>query len=185
MEIAKSIEIIKSLSDISRLRVINALIDKPQYVEELSHRLNLAASTVSFHLRKLESAGLVNQSKEQYYIIYRINRELFSLTLKDIIDCDDIEKYTQDERIEKYKEKVINTFFKKNKLVQLPVQRKKRMIVLEEFAKKFRHGKSYSEENVNEIITEYYGDYCTIRRLLIEEGMMKREKHVYQIVNNF
>ena len=185
MEISKSIEIIKSLSDISRLRVINALIDKPQYVEELSHRLDLAASTVSFHLRKLESAGLVTQSKEQYYIIYSINKELFNINLKDLIDCEDIEKYSQYERMEKYKQKVLKTFFRNNKLVQLPVQRKKRVIVLEEFAKKFKQGKNYSEENVNEIISQSYGDYCTIRRLLIEEGIMKREKQVYQIIKTF
>jgi len=179
MEIAKSIEIMKSLADISRLRVLNALMDKPRYVEELAHRLNLAPSTVSFHLKKLETAGLVTQSKEQYYIIYKLNDELFDLTLRELADSDDIEKYMQEERIEKYRLKVLKTFFKKNKLVQLPVQRKKKMIVLDEFTKKFRAGKNYTEDNVNETIKQSYGDYCTIRRLLIEEGIMKRDKQVY------
>ncbi len=179
MEISKTISIIKSLADTSRLRVLKALMDKPRYVEELAHRLNLAASTVSFHLKKLEAAGLVNQSKEQYYIIYKINNEIFDTSLRELIDCDDIEKFTQEDRIEKYRQKVLKTFFKKNKLVQLPVQRKKRMIVLDEFAKKFKSGKTYTEENVNEIITEAYGDYCTIRRLLIEEGIMNRDKQHY------
>lgn len=56
MEIAKSIEIMKALADSSRLQALNILMEKPQYVEELAHRLNLAVSTVSFHLKKLEAA---------------------------------------------------------------------------------------------------------------------------------
>ena len=70
MNIERSIEIMKSLADTSRLRVLNVIMEKPHYVEEISHKLDLAASTVSFHLKKLESAGLVQQKKEQYYIIY-------------------------------------------------------------------------------------------------------------------
>jgi predicted transcriptional regulator len=182
MDIARSIEIIKSLADTSRLRVLNALIEKPQYVEELAHRLNLAASTVSFHLKKLETAGLIEQRKEQYYIIYGINERLFNLTLQDLVKCEDLEKYSQAERMEKYRRKVLNSFFRKNRLIKLPVQRKKRMIVLEEFSGKFREGKKYKEEDVNGLIKETYDDYCMIRRLLIEEGIMRREKQIYWIV---
>ena len=141
MDISNSIEIMKSLADTSRLRILNSLMDNPQYVEELSHRLNLAASTISFHLKKLESAGLVTQTKEQYYIVY------------------------------------------KDKLIQLPVQKKKRIIILDEFAKKFKSGKKYAEEDVNELIKQNYDDYCTIRRLLIEEGIMKRDKQFFWLIN--
>jgi predicted transcriptional regulator len=184
MEISKSIGIMKSLADTSRLRVLNALMDKSQYVEELAHRLNLAASTVSFHLKKLEAAGLVNQKKEQYYIIYSINESLFNLTLKEILESEDIEKYMQTERIEQYRQKVLKTFYKKGRLMQLPVQRKKKMIVLDEFIKKFKAGKLYTEKKVNDIIMETYDDYCTIRRLLIEERIMKRDNEHYWLTDN-
>ncbi|MEW6196343.1 MAG: metalloregulator ArsR/SmtB family transcription factor [Bacteroidota bacterium] len=179
MDISKSIEIMKSLADTSRLRIINSIIDKPQYVEELAHRLNLASSTVSFHLRKLESAGLITQEKEQYYVIYKINEEIFRSTLKELTDFDDIEKFAYEERINNYKAKVLKAFINKGKLIKLPVQRKKRLIVLSEFVKKFKAGKKYAEENVNEIITQSCDDYCTIRRLLVEEGFMHREKQIY------
>jgi biotin operon repressor len=179
MDISKSIEIIKSLADTSRMRVLNALLDKPQYVEELAHRLDLAASTVSFHLKKLESAGLVEGVKEQYYIIYRINEGLFKLTLRELIECEDLEKYSYDERMEAYRQKVLKAFFRKDKLLKLPVQRKKRMIVLDQFTQKFRSGKKYKEDDINAIIRETYDDYCMIRRLLIEEGIMKRERQIY------
>lgn len=179
VDIEKSIEIMKSLADTSRLQVLNSLMDKPQYVEELAHRLNLAVSTVSFHLKKLEKAGLVNKSKQQYYIIYKINDELFNLSLKELTSFDNIEKYIQDERIDKYKGKVLKAFFKKGKLVKLPVQHKKKLIILDEFVKMFNQVEKYEEKQVDEIINRIYDDHCTIRRLLIEEGIMKRDKQFY------
>jgi hypothetical protein len=53
------------------------------------------------------------------------------------------------------------------------------MIILDEFVKKFKPGKKYREEEVNQIIMQTYFDYCTIRRLMIDEGIMKREKQTY------
>lgn len=85
----------------------------------------------------------------------------------------------QDERIKKYKEKVLKTFFKKGQLTALPVQHKKKLIILDEFAKKFKPGVRYEEKLVDDLINTIYTDHCTIRRHLIEEGIMKREKQIY------
>ena len=179
MDISKSIEIMKSLADASRLQVLNSLMDKPQYVEELAQRMNLAVSTVSFHLKKLEKAGLVNKSKEQYYIMYRINDKLFNLSLRELTSFDNIEKFIQDERINKYREKILKTFIKKGRLTKLPVQHKKKLIILYEFVKNIKIGKEYEEKEIDEIINKVYDDHCTIRRLLIDEGIMKRKNHIY------
>ncbi|MFH1196322.1 MAG: metalloregulator ArsR/SmtB family transcription factor [bacterium] len=179
MEISKSVEIIKSLADSSRLQVVNSLMEKPQYVEELAHRLNLAVSTVSFHLKKLESAGLVTKQKEQYYIIYKINDDVFNLSLKEIISFENMERHFQEKRIEKYRQKVITTFKKKDRIAKLPVQKKKKMILLNEFIKMFEPGVLYSEQEVNNKIIHLYDDYCTIRRLLIDEGIMERDSSNY------
>lgn len=183
MGISENIEIMKSLADASRLQVINSLIDKPQYVEELAERINLAVSTVSFHLKKLEKAGLVYKTKEQYYIVYHIREEIFNKTLRELACFENLEKYVQEERIEKYRQKVLKTFFKNKKLIKIPVQWKKRMIVLDEFIKKFDAGKKYSEEEVNDIIMQSYDDYCTIRRLLIDLKIMTRQNQVYWLLN--
>ncbi len=184
MDITTSIEIMKSLADASRLRVLNILLEKPQYVEELANKLNLAVSTVSFHLKKLEQAGLVFKKKEQYYVVYHIVDEIFNLTLRELTSFENLDEYIQDERVKNFKEKVIKTFFVNNKLIKLPVQHKKRMIVLHELLKLFKIEQKYSEEEVNDIIKKYNDDYCTIRRLLIEEKLMFRDHQVYWRNNN-
>ncbi len=182
MEISESLELFKSLGDTSRLRVFKALTEKSQYVEELSHRLNLAASTVSFHLKKLESAGLVYKTKEQYYITYHAKDDITNKSLKELVDFENPERYIQEQRVEKYRQKVLKVFFKKNRLLKLPVQRKKKLIVLNEFVRKFKPGIEYPEKEVNEIIKKSYDDYCTIRRLMIDEKIMKRKNQVYTLI---
>lgn len=181
MEFKNSLKIIKALGDTSRLMIINSLFEKPQYVEEISKRLNLAASTVSFHLKKLEEANLVEKIKEQYYIIYNINEELFNLSLKELISFENFEKIHQDERIKKYKQKVIDNFYENGKLKSIPVQHKKRWIILEKFIEKFQKDKIYQEQEINDLIIELFDDYVTIRRYLVDEKILARKNNEYKL----
>ncbi|MBQ6395266.1 MAG: winged helix-turn-helix transcriptional regulator, partial [Atopobiaceae bacterium] len=48
------------LSDASRLRIVQSLTRGEMYTELLAERLGLSPSTVSFHLKKLEDAGIVS-----------------------------------------------------------------------------------------------------------------------------
>ena len=57
-------------------------------------------------------------------------------------------------------------------MTRLPTQHKKRLIVLEEFARKFHPGRVYDEHEVDAIIAEQFDDYCTVRRELVEEGYL-------------
>ncbi len=164
MNVNDSITVLKALADSSRLMILNALKDKPQYVEELAERLNLAPSTVSFHLKKMEGAHLVRKTRDQYYLIYEINGEIFDRTLRELTSFGDIQKFVQDERIARYREKVLKAFFKNSQLLRLPTQHKKRLIVLEEFACKFHPEQTYDEQEVDARIAEQFNDYCTVRR---------------------
>ncbi len=179
MNILETIALMKALADRSRLLIVRALMDKPQYVEELSERLRLAVSTTSFHLKKLESANLVYSQKEQYYVTYHLKDELFDLSLRRLLTFEHVEINEQEERIEKYRQKVIATFFKYGKLTRIPAQQKKRGIIYEEIAKKFERGKIYTEREVNIIIADVNDDFCTIRRGLIDEGLMDRNDREY------
>lgn len=183
MEITESLGIFKALADSSRLVVFHSLLVKPQYVEEIATRVKLSPSTVSFHLKKLEQAGLVEKRKDQYYAVYSANADITGKTLGELVTFKNPEDYLQDERIRKYEEKVIKTFFKDGRLTHLPKQLKKKMIILEKFKKQFQPNKQYPEREVNAVIGEYYDDYCTIRRLFIEHGIMTRFDGIYWLTD--
>jgi hypothetical protein len=179
MKTEQSIAIMKALSDQSRLAIINSLLERSQYVEEIAQRHGLASSTVSFHLRKLEQAGLVSSRKEQYYVVIQANDAIFDTTLREIVSAPTVGRELQDERMEEYRRKVLETFFRHGILEKLPTQHKKRLIVLEQFAARFEPDRRYTEQEVTGLIVPLFDDYCTIRRLLVDEGLIRREGTAY------
>lgn len=178
--IQETASLFKVLSDPSRLRIIASLNQEPMYVERLSKRLDLHPSTVSFHLKKLEQAGLVTSTKEQYYVMYHLQKEPLNMHLMKRIT--EIGTYNQSEesRDEMYKRKIIHTFIQNGVLQSIPVQRKKRLVILEEIAKSFDLNKEYPEKEVNHIISEFHEDFCTIRREFIMNGLFSRENGIYK-----
>ena len=177
---SNAIQVFKALSDRSRLGIINALLDdEPKYVELLSEQLHLAASTVSFHLKKLEDAGLVRRRKRQYYAEYQLNTELLEISLRSMVEVEDWDRHVQEERVRLYRRKVLDTFFQDGRLLSIPVQRKKRQIVLEHLAEEFESGRTYSELEVNGILKEYHPDTATLRRELVMERLLERKPNQY------
>lgn len=181
MEREKAIRIFKCLSDASRLNIIATLQKGEAYGELLAERLGLSASTLSFHMKKLEEAGLVTSRKEQYYTVYSINGDVFNVSILDILKEKSEEKKLQDERDEAYRKKVIESFFEYGKLKSIPSQRKKELIVLEEIAKAFEPNRDYTEREVNIIIADFNDDFCTIRRDMVAEKLLTRDKSVYRL----
>jgi len=179
MKAEQSIAIMKALADESRLAIMKSLLAQSQYVEEIAKRHALAPSTVSFHLKKLEQAGLVSSRKEQYYVVIQANEPLLNTTLLELVSATSDRKELQDERMDDYRRMVLETFFRHGTLEKLPAQHKKRLIVLEQFALKFAPGRRYSELEVTALIKPLFDDYCTIRRLLVDEGLINREGTSY------
>ena len=176
------VKFFKCLADKSRLRIISNLLKEPMYVELLSEKLNVTPSTISFHLKKLEDSGIVYSKKEQYYVIYHINKEIFNSSLIDIIaeENSSDESELEKKRAEEYKNKVLESFFEYGKLKSIPIQRKKRRIILEKIVEEFEKDKEYTEREVNITIADFHDDFCTIRRDFISEKLMERDKGIYK-----
>jgi len=176
--VKEKIALLKILADETRLEILGILLKEDSYVEKIACELSLTPATICYHLKKMESAGVVNCSRSQFYIIYSLNRDIFNKPLYELIKKDDAVVDTE----EKYKKEVISNFFKYGRLTQIPTQRKKREIVLFEILKLFETDREYSEKEVNEIILRYHEDFCTIRREMIAFGMMTRDHEIYKRV---
>lgn len=171
------LELLKLLADETRLAILNLLLKEDSYVEKIACELSLTPATICYHLKKMESAGVVKCSRSQFYMIYSLNREIFDKPLFELIKGDEIANTE-----EKYRKAVLSNFFKYGRLTQIPTQRKKREIVLSEILKQFEPCREYTEKEVNEIILRYHEDYCTIRREMIAFGMMTRHHETYKRV---
>lgn len=180
----ETIALLKTVADETRIRILRTLFEKDSYVELLSERLGLSPATVSFHMKKLQQAGLVDARREQYYTIYSVKRGVFRHTLEELILEKDGGDATESLREEQYRRKILKSFMPDGVCRQMPAQLKKRIIVYREIFSNFEGGKSYTEKEVNEIISRIHSDYCTVRRGFIGMGWMQRSNGIYTVNPN-
>ena len=170
------VTILKTVADETRLAILALLAEEDSYVERIAAGLSLTPATVCYHLKKLESVGLVSSHRTQFYQIYTLNHALLDLPLAAFLS-----KPQRDaDRV--YREKVCQSFFSGGRLTRIPAQLKKREIVLGKIAEAFAADRSYTEPEVNEILTRYHEDYCTLRREMIACGFLKREHETYTAI---
>jgi DNA-binding transcriptional ArsR family regulator len=76
MENQSAVTALAALAHASRLSVFRLLVEAgPEGLPagEISARLGLAASSLSFHLKELSHAGLVQSRQQSRYVIYSAN----------------------------------------------------------------------------------------------------------------
>lgn len=174
--------IFKVLGDEARLGILRSLAEKDLYAEVLAERLSLSPSTITHHLKKLESVGLIKSRKEQYYKVFSLQKKILDKNILTLIL--EVSKMDEDNNEVRYEQKIIKTFFKNGELHTIPVQRKKRIVVLKHLLKEFKFDRDYTEVEVNRIIGKYNEDFCTIRREFIAEKLMSRESGIYRLITN-
>ena len=81
---------------------------------------------------------------------------------------------------EAYRANVKRCFFKEGKLKCIPAQLKKKKVVYALLAEAFEPGRAYEEREVNEALAAIHPDFCTLRRGLVDEGLLTREGGVYR-----
>ena len=180
MQIEDALGVAAALADRSRLLILSRLAAGPTCVEELAADLRLAPSTVSFHVKKLRLAGLVTSRRDQYYSCvdsppnYRPSRcatSLASLTRRPA----DGPSEASGSGPRRSGPRCSPPSLTKGDSTRMPVQKRKRDIVLEQFAARFTPETRYDEREVDEIIAVSFADYCLVRRLLVDEGYFRRQ----------
>lgn len=171
-------KIFRALGHPVRLIILNLIREKPRHGQELATILSLNPATVSHHLAALSSVGMVASKKEQYYQVFSLVKENLAKTLDEMIDLP-ADQMIDSVREDAYKKKVLRTFFHNDILIDIPAQRKKQQIILEEIANAFEFDRKYSEKEVNHVLVDFYEDVASLRRGLIDFGLMERSRGEY------
>ncbi len=74
---------------------------------------------------------------------------------------------------------VLARFFRGRRLTEIPATRSKRLVVLERIALEFEPGVRYAEAEVNEILSAFHEDHVSLRRYLVDEGLLDRAEGTY------
>lgn len=74
-------EFYKIFADQTRLRILDALQNKPMCVNEISEVLDISQSAISHQLKNLRTSNLVKADKEGKNVIYSISDEHIKVIL--------------------------------------------------------------------------------------------------------
>ncbi|MBE9168874.1 metalloregulator ArsR/SmtB family transcription factor [Pleurocapsales cyanobacterium LEGE 06147] len=170
----------KVLANESRLKLLGILSQQEYSVEELAAQLQLKEPTVSHHLNKLKELELVSMRRQGNTHFYSLNSETLTQLNKSIFTREQMASWTKDISAEAWEEKVLKNYLDGNRLTTIPASRKKRLVVLEWLVSKFEPEVTYTESQVNEIISCHHSDYATLRRELISYQFMERENGLYR-----
>lgn len=166
------------LGNEQRLRIAAHLMECDCTVSELAQRFQMKELAVQDSLAVLRLINLVSavhDGKQTRYrfdlkALYALNRDLLSRENQPS-PVDDLENDAE--------RNLLRPFFNGQRLMEIPTNGKKFSTLLKWLAAQFETGMRYNEKQVNEIITRYHEDYATLRRAMIDQNLMQREKSIY------
>lgn len=65
------------------------------------------------------------------------------------------------------------------RIIAIPVRRPDRLILLDQVARAFEPGVRYSETELNSVLFRFSSDLAVLRRGLLDEGFMERDRRSY------
>jgi len=173
------LEFFKVLADEKRLQIIGLLARQDYSVEELAAILDLSSATISHHLNRLVRAGMVKAKADQHYHIYSLELQMLRDKAQQILSEARLQETAEDLDLDAYDRKVLRDYMEEGRLRSIPHQWKKRQVILRYLVKQFEWDRRYAEREVNEIISRTHDDFATLRRELIDNRLMAREREVY------
>ncbi len=71
-------------------------------------------------------------------------------------------------------------YFRNGRLETIPAGRARRQSLLEHVVTGFAPDREYSEDEVNRILQNVHSDHATLRRYLVDAGLLRRARGVYR-----
>jgi hypothetical protein len=103
-------------------------------------------------VKRLVDAGLVTVDGDAYRVVPEVFREALAKAPADPLDG----------------------LFRHGRLVTIPHSGKRRRLLLAHLAERFEPGRLYTEQDVREKLSMVHDDHATLRRYLVDEGLLQR-----------
>jgi hypothetical protein len=169
---ADALDAFALLADQQRLRVVAALVLGARTTDEVVAASRLSHRDVLEALSRLEAGELVRRDGRDWVFDVRRLSEL-ARDARPKPGPDDLGDVPADTA------QVLRRFLREGRLLSIPVQRSRRLIVLDHVAGAFELGVKYPERDVNVILAAFHEDFATLRRYLVDEGFLSRESGIY------
>jgi hypothetical protein len=164
----------KSLADAERLKIAGLLGVEALTVNQVAERLGMKPVEVAHHLEVLVTAGLAHKEGNAYRLD---SQALEKLTRRVLAQSHPpAAEYEGDE----FTVKTLRAYISRDgTLKSIPNQHKKLMVILSHLVKNFEPDVHYPESQVNQTLRRFHEDTAALRRYMVDNGLLKREKGIY------
>ena len=167
-------ELVGLLADEHRRRVFAALVLGASEVSDIRSTCGLDARATGRALQRLVDAGLVVRGDDGSH---HLLGEAFTLAAR----VEASRHPPSDEHADEPQNvaRVLRAFVRDGRLISIPVVHGKRVVVLDWLVQRFEPGRRYSERMVNVVLGQVHPDTASLRRYLVDEGLLDRERGEY------
>jgi hypothetical protein len=158
-----AVEVLRALSDPARLSLLARIAEAGEAGCSLDTATGVggaATKTARKQLGQLTAAGLVESHGPAF--VARLDR------IRDALDeLAGAEEAAGPRRV--------RALFSRGRLVEIPRAAELRLDLLRHLAERFEAGRSYREAEVNAALREVHDDHATLRRYLVDAGLLRRD----------
>ena len=172
----KVMEFFKAFSNVERLKIGGLLARESLTPGQVAERLGMRPKETMDNISFLAHFGYLKNRDN----VYSLDSDALNALSRQVLQGSRPRSKAEDFEGEEYDRKVLKDFVSPDgKLKAIPTQNKKVSVVLRYMLPAFEVGVRYPEKQVNEILRRYYEDTATLRRYMVDEGLLKRENSVY------
>jgi hypothetical protein len=169
-------QLARLLLDEDRLAILGCAARRPCSVDELADAITGKRASLARHLAQLTEAGLLSVSGSSGHERYTLDVAAIQALKQTLFARPAPAAPATPE------EKVLASFVREGRLTHVPVQYSKRQVVLHWLAGQFDPDRTYSEREVNDMLASHGEDHASLRRYLVDAGLLTRSAGIYRRV---
>ncbi|MBV9410576.1 MAG: DUF2087 domain-containing protein [Acidimicrobiia bacterium] len=165
--------IVGHLAHPDRRRVLAALILGSSTADDVKRATGLGTRAVMTSLTRLVDSDLVLHDPDGNYWLVEDAFRVAVIDAQYGAPPEELEGDHADSA------RVLRAFVRDGRLVSIPAQHAKRLVVLDVLAQEFEPGERYPERQVNRVLRKWHDDTAALRRYLVDDGFLDREAGEY------
>ena len=161
-------DFVKAMASAERLRVVGALVRGRGTRAQIAEQLHLPVRDVFQHLSFLEHVGVVREEEG----VYELDEKAIETLARGQLESNRPQYEDQPQDVRKVLKAYLNA---DGTLKQIPMDKKKLLVILTFVVDVFEYDAAYTEKEVNTILRRFNPDTAALRRYLVDRGFMARE----------
>jgi hypothetical protein len=178
--------VLKALCDPPRLRIAGLLVERPRTLDELAGIVGLAPRAVAKHLDFLAAARLAEARRGPRPVVWSFRVDTLHTVGRAIGALEgaaDAAQAAADLAVGRDPEeaKVLRAFVVDGRLASIPAQERKRQVIMRYLRERvFEEDRDYPEKEVNQRLALFHPDVASLRRYMVDAGLVTREAGMYR-----